>query len=60
MKGSLVFPCLLLAQLALSACHKEPDFDARYDETQNKIEARAAEMDKDLKAPNDVDKTADQ
>ena len=43
MRGVLLFLPLLLA-----ACHREPDFDERYDKAAKEIEARAKTMDADI------------
>ncbi len=60
MQRSLCIACLFLIPLPLCACHKEPDFDARFDEAQNKIDEKAADMDKDLKGPDAADSAPDQ
>lgn len=46
---------LLWTSLALAACHKEPDFDARYDEAQSRIKATAADLDKDMSGEGDAE-----
>ena len=38
----------LLLPLLLAACHREPDFDERYDKAAAEIEARAKAMDADV------------
>lgn len=60
MRRSIFILYFLGALLALSACHKEPDFDARYDEAQDRIKATAADLDKDIKAPDGEDDPSDQ
>lgn len=38
----------LLLLMAASACRQEPDFDQRYADAQRKLEARSAEIERDL------------
>ena len=38
----------ILLVLLLAACHREPDFDERYDKAAKEIEARARTMDADI------------
>lgn len=40
---------VILAALALCACQSEPSFDERYDTAQDTIEAKAQELDAELK-----------
>jgi len=44
MRALLAFACLMLA----GACSQEPDFNARYDEQANRIDALAANMQEEL------------
>lgn len=37
--------------LLLAACQREPDFDERYAATQKKLEAKAAEIDRQMATP---------
>ncbi len=39
---------LVAVPLLLGACHKEPDFEERYDKAAEEIEARAKAMDADI------------
>jgi len=41
---------LLIVLAALAACKQEPDFDQRFDQTRQKIDARAAAIDRELDA----------
>lgn len=43
-------PLFTLA-LLLAACQREPGFDERYAATQKKLEAKAAEIDRQLATP---------
>jgi len=53
---------LLLALLALSACHDKPSFDERYSETENGVHASAraieAEMSRQMSGARDAERAA--
>ena len=38
------------AALLLAGCHKEPDFNARFDKAQHELEASAKAIDRDIAA----------
>ncbi len=45
-----MLPPALILLAALSGCRQEPDFDQRYRQTQQKIDAKAAAIDRELDA----------
>ena len=52
-------PLLLLSMVLLAACHKEPDFEERYDKAAKEIEARAQAMDADIARSDKAAATSD-